>query len=149
MKLSNENILAMMLDIHQDIEEYSAATVKYIIEEKKFDFINYPPNGGLTDLEKLELGKLSNNEHLKNALRKLLTDNASGVLFNLLNLFDGTSGTRNNMDKWTGLKLIDEPAYNENDDGYREMLHDQLFETYWNWREIRENKSWKLDIYED
>jgi len=65
-----------------------------------------------------------------------------------LNLFDGTSDSRNNSDKWSGVKLIDLPVYDENDDEYSEMLHDLFFETFWDWKKIRGNKSWKLDTYE-
>jgi hypothetical protein len=148
MTLSKENALALMLDIHQDIEEYSEAAVKNIIEEKKFDFVHYPPNGGLTESERTELNKLENNEDLKSALRKLLANNASGIVFNMLSLFDGITEVKNNYDSWTGIQLNDQPEYDENNDEYREMLHDKLYETYWDWRKIRGNKSWKLDNYE-
>ena len=59
MELSNNNALALMLDLNQDIEEYAEATVKNIIEDKNFDFLTYPPNSGLTDLEKQELINLT------------------------------------------------------------------------------------------
>jgi len=39
MKLSNENALALMLDIHQNIDEYSELTVKNIIENKILPFL--------------------------------------------------------------------------------------------------------------
>ena len=91
MELSNNNALALMLDLNQDIEEYAEATVKNIIEDKNFDFLTYPPNSGLTDLEKQELNKLDNNEHLKNALRKVIADNSAGIVFNMLNIIDGTT----------------------------------------------------------
>ena len=94
MDLSHKNAITLLLNLNQDIEEYADATVKNIIEDKNFNSLTYPPNNGLTDLEKAELSKLDNNEHLKNALRKIIADNNAGVIFNRLNLFDGTASPK-------------------------------------------------------
>ena len=148
MELSNKNALALLLDLNQDIEEYAEATVKNIIEDKNFDFLTYPPNNGLTDLEMQELNKLDNNEHLKNALRKIIADNSAGIIFNMLNLFDGTGSPKQMYNEWTGVKLIDEEP-NENEPEFQDTLHDSFFETYWEWKKIRGDKNWKLDTYEE
>ncbi len=147
MDLSNKNALALLLDLNQDIEEYAEATVKNIIEDKNFD-LNYPPNNGLTDLEKQELSKLDNNEHLKNALRKVIADNSAGIIFNMLNLLDGTGSPKHMYNEWTGVKLVDEEP-NENEEEFQDTLHDSFFETYWEWKKIRGDKNWKLDTYDD
>ena len=148
MELSNNNALALMLDLNQDIEEYAEATVKNIIEDKNFDFLTYPPNSGLTDLEKQELNKLDNNEHLKNALRKVIADNSAGIVFNMLNIIDGTTDPKLMYDEWTGIKLIDQDL-NEDAYEFQDMLHDSFYESYWKWRELRGDKNWKLDTYEE
>ena len=148
MKLSKQNALALLLDLNQDIEEYAEATVKNIIEDKNFDFLTYPPNSGLTDLEKQELNKLDNNEHLKNALRKVIADNSAGIVFNMLNIIDGTTDPKLMYDEWTGIKLIDQDL-NEDADEFQDMLHDSFYESYWKWRELRGDKNWKLDTYEE
>ena len=148
MKLSNKNAMALLLDLNQDIEEYADFAVKNVIEDKNFEFLNYPPNCGFTDQEKAELDKLNNNEHLKNALRKIIADSSSGVIFNLLNLFDGTGSPKYYYDEWTGIKLIDEEP-RENEEEFNDMLHDRFYECYWEWRKIRGDKKWKLDIYEE
>jgi len=147
MKLSKQNALALLLDLNQDIEEYAEATVKNIIEEKNFDFLSYPPNNGLTDLEKQELYMLDNNEHLKNALRKVIADNSAGVVFSMLNIIDGTTDPKLMFDEWTGIKLVDQ-EHNEDAEEFQAMLHDSFFESYWKWRELRGDKNWKLDTYE-
>ena len=85
MKLSNNNAFALLLDVNQDIEEFAEAAVKNIIEDKRIDYLMYPPNNGLTDLEKQALSKLDNNEYLKNALRKVIADCSAGIIFNMLN----------------------------------------------------------------
>jgi len=39
--------------------------------------------------------------------------------------------------------LVDKP---KNDEDYREFLHDGFFGAYWDWREIRPDKTWQLDL---
>ena len=148
MELSNNNAKTLLLDTHQDIEEYADTLVTNILDKKEFDFLSYPPNCGLTDLEIDELKKLDNNEHLKNALRKVIADNSAGIIFNMLNLFDGTGFPKNENDDWTGLKVIDEEP-NENSEPVEDWLHDKFFETYWDWKKIRGDKKWKLDTHEE
>jgi hypothetical protein len=147
MKLSNNNAIALLLDLNQDMEEYADATVKSILEDRDFEFLTYPPNSGLTDLEKAELTKLENNEHLKNALRKVIANNSAGVVFNMLNLLDGTGSPKLHYDNWTGVKLVDEDSQTDSDE-FADTLHDSFYETYWEWRKLRGNKTWKLDTYD-
>src|SRR5882724_2585302 len=146
MKLSNNNAIALLLDINQDIEEYAEATVKSIVEDKNFNFLTYPPNAGLTEPEKAELNKLDNNDDLKNALRKIIADNTAGVIFNMLNLFDGTGYPKLRSNDWKGIKLVDEKE-NNGSDPFNDTLHDSFFETYWDWKKLRGEKPWKLDTY--
>lgn len=148
MELSNNNAKTLLLDTHQDIEEYADNLVTNILDKKEFNFLSYPPNCGLTDLEIAELKKLDNNEHLKNALRKVIADNSAGIVFSLLNLFDGTGFPKNGNGDWTGLKLVDEEP-NENAEPIDDWLHDKFYQTYWDWKAIRDNKDWKLDTYEE
>ncbi len=148
MKLSNSNAHTLLIDIHQDIEEYADTLATNILDKKSFDFLAYPPNCGLTQLEIEELKKLDNNEHLKNALRKVIADNSAGVVFGMLNLFDGTGFPKNSNNDWTGLKLIYEEP-NENAEPVDDWLHDKFFQTYWDWKKIRGHKKWKLDTHDD
>ena len=146
MDLSNANAKIFLLDTHRVIEEYADNLVNNILDKRDFSFLAYPPNCGLTEQEVEKLSKLGNNEYLKSGLRKIIADNSANVIFYILNLFDGT-GCPDNED-WTGIKVIDEEP-NENSEPIDDMLHDKFYETYWDWREIRGNKNWKLDIYED
>jgi len=129
MELSNQNAIALLLDLNQDVEEYAEATVKNIIEDKNFDVLTYPPSNGLTDLEKAELNKLDNNEDLKSALRKVIADNSAGIIFNMLNLLDGTGSPKLHYDNWTGVKLFDEEP-NDLSRVFKDTLHDCCSETY-------------------
>lgn len=148
MELSNKNAMTLLLDTHQDIEEYADTLVNNILYKKDFNFMAYPPNCGLTVPEIEELNKLGNNEHLRNALRKVIADNSAAIVFNMLNLFDGTGFPKNDNNDWTGIKLIDEEP-DESAEVVDDWLHDKFFETYWDWRKIRGDKGWKLDTYED
>jgi hypothetical protein len=145
MELSKNNAIALLLDINQNIEEYAEATVKNIVDDKNFDSLLYPPNGGLTDAEKAELSKLNNNENLKNALRKIIADTTAGVIFNTLNLLDGTASPNLKFEEWTGVKLVDNDG-NPGAEPFSDTLHDGLYELYWEWKRLRGEKPWKLDI---
>ena len=147
MQLSQKNALALLLDLNQDVEEYAEAAVKDIIEDKNFYKLMYPPNNGFTQEEQMELDKLDNNEHLKNALRKIIADSSAGIIFNMLNLLDGTGGPKIRYNDWTGVMLIDEEP-DKNAEPFYDTLHDCFFETYWEWRKLRGDKKWKLDTYE-
>ncbi len=148
MILSNANAKILLLDTHQDIEEFADTLVSDILDKKDFSFLTYPPNCGLTKKETEELRKLDNNEHLKNALRKVIADNSAAVIFSMLNLFDGTGFPKNENGEWTGLKIVDEEQ-NKNAEPVDDWLHDKFYETYWDWKNIRGNKNWKLDFDED
>jgi hypothetical protein len=144
MELSNKNANILLLDTHQDIEEYADTVVKKIIEDKDFEFMTYPPNCGFTESEKIELRKLENNSNLKSALRKIIADNSAGIIFSMLNLFDGTGFPKNDSKEWTGIKLMDEEL-NNNPEPVDDFLHDKFYETYWDWKERRGQKDWSLD----
>ena len=101
----------------------------------------YPPNNGFTDEEITAIDKLQNNLALKSALRKIIADACAISIFDFLNLIDGTSDPE--INSWTGdgICILDKnDSFEESD----EMLHDSLFDKYWDWRKIRK-KDWKLD----
>ena len=86
--------------------------------------------------------KLKNDHDLKSALRKILADNSAGIVFDLMNIIDGTADPDEDLGKWTEVALVDQlDDIEPNDD----MLHDSFFSTYWNWKEVRPNKGWALD----
>ena len=146
MNLSDHNLKTLMIFLQQKIEENAEYVANELTNGNSTDFLTYPPNGGLTESEKLSLEKIKNDSTLESALRKVLADNSAGVLFELLNIIDGTSEPDENIGKWTEISIVDktdEIAENA------EMLHDELYSKYWDWKKIRPNKSWKLDNYEE
>ena len=146
MKLSEHNINTLMLFLHQKIEEDAEYVADELEKGNLTKFLTYPPNGGLTELEESSLNKLKNDPILKSALRKILADNSAGVLFELLNIIDGTSDPDENLGKWTEISFVNKTdELTENP----EMLHDQLYSKYWDWKKIRPIKKWKLDNHNE
>ena len=146
MKLSEHNMNTLMLFLQQKIEESAEYIADELEKGNSTDFLTYPPNGGLTKMEESSLEKLKNDPNLKSALRKILADNSAGVLFELFNVIDGTSDPDENLGKWTEISFVDktdELAENA------EMLHDELYSKYWDWKKVRPNKNWKLDNHDE
>ena len=139
MQLSENNRHALMLSIHQSIEEEADVSANGLLQGQ-VDEPDYPPNGGFTAEEREALKLLQNNEKLQSALRKMLANCAAGVVFNLLNLIDGTSVPE--YGDWKGVSLVDKTEEIEGGD----FLHDNFFDTYWDWRETRSAKNWRLDL---
>ncbi|ALM49584.1 hypothetical protein AMR72_12130 [Flavobacterium psychrophilum] len=119
MPLSDKNIHSLMLDIHNSINDYSST----LSED-----ITYPPGSELNDAEKEELHKLSSNDVLKSALKKIIANTAADVVFNIFSVIDGVTDPQG---EWTGVTLVDTDENHEPE----QMLHDTFYETYWDWKE--------------
>lgn len=142
MKLSAENRKTLLVNIHNLIVENANLTANHIQHKRVSRLINYPPNGGLSESEKTEIDKLSGNEALKSALRKILASNSADVIFGLLNLLDGTADPDIDSGNWSEVMLVDFSEDNET----AEMLHDEFFSTYWDWKEKKKDINFKLDL---
>ena len=141
MKLSEENRKILLINLHDLIVEHANATANDIQHKRTSKIISYPSNGGLTEAEKKEVEKLNGNEILKSALRKILASNSADVIFSFLNIIDGTADPDIASANWGEVMLVD---FSE-DDETTEMLHDEFFSTYWDWKE-KKRMSWKLDM---
>jgi hypothetical protein len=144
LKLSEENRRILLVNIHNLIAEYANTTANDIQYKRTNQLINYPSNGGLTEEEKTEIEKLNGNEKLKSALRKVLASNAADVIFSLLNIIDGTADPDIDSANWGEIMLVDFSEENE----ATEMLHDEFFSTYWDWKE-KKKMNWKLDLLDE
>lgn len=134
MNLSEENRTTLLTQLHKTIEETANSLANDLNEGRTEELIGYPPNGGLTEAEKSSLERLKNDETLRDALRKILASNSASVLFELFNIIDGTSDPDPELGEWSEVLLVDQP---EDFDEHVEFLHDNFFETYWNWIELR------------
>lgn len=142
MELSDNNRSTLLLAVHQVIEEQAAYGSNNLMNGRTSQ-LNYPPNGGFTAEEKEALKLLQGNKEILSAMRKVLASCAATVVFDLLNLIDGTSDPEHG--DWGGVALVDRPEDADN----MEFLHDEFFSTYWDWRQKRKNKNWRLDLLPD
>lgn len=131
-----------MVHLHQTIEQQAEYLTDNLINGRSERFISYPPDGGLIASEIEALQILKGNEGMRSALRKIMAANAATVLFDLFNIIDGTGDPDPAIGKWSEVAIIDRPEdYYEDHD----MLHDEFFSTYEDWKKIRPGKEWKPD----
>ena len=147
MKVSTDNLNVLFLQIHKVIEETADNVATSLTNHSAADSISYPPNGGLTELEIESLNTIKSDDNLKSGLRKVIADSCAFVVFDLLSNIDGVSDPETDFEKWKGIKLVDNSDDIEAPDDL--MLHDKLYDSYWDWRKRRENKKWKLDNHVD
>ena len=133
---------ALFIEIHRAIEDAAARTAA-ALRAGAVD-LAYPPNAGLSPAEQAALQSLKVTRDLESALRKVLADAASTPLFQFFTLLDGVGGPREYDGEWLGL-VLSKPG---GDEEQGEMLHDEFFDSYWQWRARRPDPGWKLDTYE-
>ena len=144
--LSERNSHILMIEMNRIIETIADEKANAIISGKMQTSLVYPPNNGFTVKEMNYANKLiTNGEDGLNALRKILADSIACGLFELFNLIDGTSDPEKDSWEKDGISLIDKDGSIEDNN---EMLHDALFEKYWDWKKSRKQK-WKLDTIEE
>jgi hypothetical protein len=146
MTVSTDNLNTLFLQLHKTIEETADRVATSLTNHSVDDIISYPPNGGLNDLEIESLKTIGTDTNLKNGLRKIIADSCATVLANILVLIDDVGDPDIDTEKWKGIKLVDNSDEVEAPNDL--MLHDKLYESYWDWRKRRNNKDWKLDNYE-
>ncbi len=137
--LSVDNRERICIEMNKIIEQETVNTVNYLFSGLKGEIL-YPPNGGLTSEETQVMLQLRLEESQRRPLLKVIADTVAGAFFTLLNLIDGTGQPKTGGWKGDGVALIDSPKDYEGG----QMLHDGLFEKYWDWKAMRK-ENWKLD----
>ena len=140
--LSPAQMDALMLDVHRGIEDAARHATNALVADAKVPRLSYPPNGGLSDQERVALTGLADTPVTVSGLRKLIADAIAGSFFTFFNLLDGTGDPMHlHGDDWPGFELV------EAENG-GQMLHEYFFETYWAWRDRRPDPGWRLDNLE-
>ena len=144
MPMTSEEMKRLMLGLHHSIERKSDALAAKIASQNP-PAPTYPPNGGLTTEEQAALKSLKPGAELHSGLRKLIAGATAAVVFELFNFIDGTG------DPWGetawGSFHIDKMTKEE---ARRQIfLHDTFYETYWDWRKVRPDPGWRLDVLND
>lgn len=141
--LSEKNRATLLVALHELIENSAEKNVEQLESLKGESNIFYPSNGGLSDVEreagKAMIGYIQETPGAKMFLRKVFANNSAEILFTLFNWIDGTEDPSG---PWTGVDLVDTSGED------KEMLHDALLESYWDWKKIRPIKEWSLDLEE-
>jgi hypothetical protein len=136
--LTPDQLQALMIEVHREIEGHARLTVNTLMPTGRLGAMDYPPNGGLTDEERTALSGLASDPAIVSGLRKVIAASTGSFVFRLLNLVDGTADPLNFSGDWGCVELVE----GEGD----QMLHEHFFETYWDWRVVRPDPGWRLDL---
>ena len=102
------------------------------------DSLTYPPqpDGGISDDEVRALRKFATNDVACFAVKKLIADACATAFFHVLALMDAVGDPQlSEVEEWLGIDLTAATA----DTPESEMpLHDELFDSYWRFKEIND-----------
>lgn len=143
MKLSESNKSTLLVSVHRSIEEHANCSANHIFHGRFRELINYPTNGGFTENELVALDGLKEKEDLKSALRKVIASATADTFFDFFNIIDGTTDPDPIGNSWSEVMIVDTPPNYEED---IEFWHDDFYGSYWDWKEIRQNHNWSLDL---
>lgn len=136
---------AFLVDVHRYIEEQATKAAEILCRLRPPDAIAYPPNGGLTRDEELALSSSGALGSDVSAYRKIVADAIASAFFRFFAVVDAVGEPVSFSGPW--LPLTFEVAGDDSDES---MLHDEFFDTYWDWRELRPDPGWRLDkLYDD
>lgn len=117
---------ALFKEIHKAIDE---ATESVVTQLQDAD-LSYPPGAELNQDESAALSSLELSEPAKSGLRKLVADACSYPLFHFFSLLDGVTSPNADLGEvWLGAAISEKGEEDE------PMLHDELYESYWLYKE--------------
>ncbi|MCG7344199.1 hypothetical protein MHZ92_08645 [Sporosarcina sp. ACRSL] len=131
-----DNQMSLLIDLHESLEEFS----------KIGDSLRAPDKARVWEeftLTEEELSALQSTEFSGksiSAIEKIVRDRMLLSFHHFLAVLDGVGDPRFRKDDsvWLGLRLENKSISDEAGD--EEFLHDMLFEAYWKWLEIKNNK---------
>jgi hypothetical protein len=145
---------ALLLEVHRAIETASKEAVLKVGRLVRFPALSdvdsplersvaavgaslvlYPPmdstGAQLSSAETAAIAAMSLSPEERSGLEKLVADAAAAAFFRFFCLLDGVADPEvHHVDNWSGAVLAAAPG-----DEDRPMLHDELFESYWRYRE--------------
>ncbi|WKA53221.1 hypothetical protein [Planococcus shixiaomingii] len=133
--IETDNKLDLMIEVHERIDEYSKIgnVLKNPEMLTKWDKITFSEE----EIHALKTTDFSS--HTINGIEKIISDRMLTLFFNFFAVVDGVGDPklRKKEDVWLGFRL--ENKTEENDKGDENFLHDQLFEAYSKWLELKSN----------
>ncbi|MDH3711393.1 MAG: hypothetical protein OER04_15975 [Cyclobacteriaceae bacterium] len=131
MQLSDQNRKTLLTDLHRIIQEQTHHAIEKIFDSPLEDRSIYPPDVSKTAEEMQILAELPDNPNLRSALEKVFKDNTATVLFRFFSIIDRVGYPDPHSGTWAPITMVDLPEQHEQDID----LHDNFFETYWDWKE--------------
>lgn len=136
---------ALLLQMHRSIEEAATQMAAQVVSSN-VPSLNYPPNSGFSEAEVNAIGNLKAIPGMESALRKVIANAASQPLYKLACILDGIADPADYKGKWLGARI--KPVSPTSDEDEAEQLwRDNIYESYWEWRRIRPDPGWRLDIW--
>ncbi|MFP7155546.1 hypothetical protein SFC34_06845 [Priestia aryabhattai] len=129
---------AMLMEMQKLIHEYSQIgdQLTSINKELVWQELN------LTDEESLGLSKENLSPASIKAIEKIVKDNMMGLFFDFMCLVDGVSDPNDieidNGGVWLGLQIKPKHLLSEQeleDEDNELMLHDEVYNSYWDWKD--------------
>lgn len=131
-----DNRRAFLLELHSIIREYSLIEEQLKNPSKKLTWEEF----NLTEEEVYALKSQSFSPESISAIQKIVRDNIMLAFHDAFSLLDGVSDptVEESDDIWVGLRLAD--VQEDEEDESEMMLHDELYETYWDWLDKQEKE---------
>jgi len=132
--LDEKTLGTLMVEIHRAIKDATSRAVTLIGDRKISEAdISYPPGAKLEPHEVVALHSLRCSEAARSAIEKVVADACAAAFFDTFCLMDAVGDPEmTSVRTWLGVDLTsgisDDPSF--------EMLHDQFFETYWEYDKI-------------
>ena len=121
---TSDSRMALLLEMHKAVADAAKSAVESFGTSED-PSLSYPPGVELSSGEREALSALELDPEARAAVVKVLSDACSYPLFHLCTLLDGVADPYvQEVDDWVGGKL--EPA-----GGDSSMLHDEFYESYW------------------
>ncbi|MDN7240968.1 hypothetical protein QWY14_04160 [Planococcus sp. N028] len=133
--METDNKMDLLIEVHERIEEYSkiGSILKNPDKLTEWDKITF------SEEEMSALKATEFSSHSINGIEKIISERMLTLFFNFFAVVDGVGDPklRKKEDVWLGFRL--ENKTEENDKGDENFLHDQLFEAYSKWLELKSN----------
>ena len=131
--MTNDERLALFHEIHEAIAEATAQIIERLGREGGTT-LSYPPGAELSEEESAALTAHAISTDAAAGLMKVAADAVAGSFFRFFAVLDAVGDPTHYDGEWLPKTIATAP---EDEDGL--MLHDELFESYWSWRQHRDN----------
>ena len=127
-----------MIQLNAEINDAATNIAHKIVNDEIKNVLSYPPSPDdlLSENEIEALKEIQKIPFAEVALKKIIAEGVATAFFGLLNSIDGTDDPKKEFGEWKGVALIDRSFVDG--DPYDFMLHDAMFEMYWEWKNLKE-----------